>query len=115
MKPQGDSKVEGLVKLLHDANGKTKITAKIAGLKPGKYSFHMHMCGHVAKITDNAGPHLGQIGNVVARDDGTADLEVFDHEFKLATNHVILGKSIVMYSATGVRVSAGMVVHAAPY
>ena len=42
MNPDGDSGVKGLVKLVQEHGGKTKISAEITGLAPGLHGFHIH-------------------------------------------------------------------------
>ena len=92
MNPDGDSGVKGLVKLVQQPGGATKITAEITGLAPGQHGFHIHQYGNLTEGCKTAGPHynphgkthggpdleerhVGDLGNVVAGEDGKAVYE----------------------------------------
>ena len=92
MNPDGDSGVKGLVKMVQQPGGPTKITAEITGLAPGQHGFHIHQFGNLTEGCKTAGPHfnphgkthggpgleerhVGDLGNVTAGDDGKAVFE----------------------------------------
>lgn len=58
MNPDGNSGVSGTVELFQPAGGKTKIIAKIKGLKKGKHGFHIHQFGNLLKGCKTAGPRF---------------------------------------------------------
>ena len=113
-----DTDVEGYVKFEDIDNGKkTKISAKITGLKPGKHGWHIHEFGDL--YTDgciSAGPHynpfdndhgapndeirhIGDLGNVEPDQDGVVCIEdQYDEIIKLNGPNSIIGRSFVIHS-----------------
>ena len=117
MHPDGDSGVKGLVKFVQQPGKITKITAEITGLTPGKHGFHIHQFGNLTQGCKTAGPHynpfnkehggpgmeerhVGDLGNVIAGEDGKAlyetetDLELDIH---LSGDLSVLGRSCVVH------------------
>merc|ERR1712070_817313 len=95
MNPDGDSGVKGLVKLVQKNDGACRISAHIIGLTPGEHGFHIHQYGNLTEGCKTAGPHfnpdgnthggptddqanrhVGDLGNVVAGEDGVAMYEI---------------------------------------
>lgn len=113
-----DTDIEGYVKFEDIDNGeKTKISAKITGLKPGKHGWHIHEFGDL--YTDgcaSAGPHynpfdndhgapndeirhIGDLGNIEADQDGVVCIEdQYDEIIKLNGPNSIIGRSFVVHS-----------------
>merc|ERR1740130_177455 len=92
MHPDGDSGVKGIVKLTQESGKSVKICAEITGLAPGQHGFHIHQYGNLTEGCKTAGPHynphgkthggpdleerhVGDLGNVVAGEDGKAVYE----------------------------------------
>ena len=115
MHPDGGSGVTGVVKLEQPQGGKTKISAEIKGLTPGKHGFHIHEFGNLSEGCKTAGPHfnpfgkthgapdreerhVGDLGNVVAGDDGVAKFELEDHLVQLTGEHTVIGRSFVVHA-----------------
>mmetsp|Transcript_1231 Transcript_1231/g.2245 ORF Transcript_1231/g.2245 Transcript_1231/m.2245 type:complete len:161 (-) Transcript_1231:181-663(-) len=115
MHPDGDSGVKGLVKMVQPAGGKTKITAEITGLTAGTHGFHIHQFGNLIEGCKTAGPHynpegkthgapdreerhVGDLGNVVAGDDGKAVFELEDHLVHLTGPTSVIGRSFVVHA-----------------
>ena len=76
-------------------SGPVKITGDVGNLKPGQHGFHIHEFGDTTNGCTSAGPHLnldkcehgskenpkgqrhtGDLGNVVAGDDGVAKVRI---------------------------------------
>ena len=89
MDPSGDSGASGIV-YFDQPNfySKIKISGEFKGMKPGLHGFHIHQFGNLTKGCTTAGPHynpfgkehggpddeerhVGDLGNVVAIEDGT--------------------------------------------
>merc|ERR1719375_2474756 len=115
MHPDGDSGVSGVVKLVQEAGGKTKITAEIKGLSPGEHGFHIHEFGNLIEGCKTAGPHynpfgkthggpdmeerhVGDLGNVIAGEDGTAKFEREDQLVECFGEHTVVGRSCVVHA-----------------
>lgn len=94
-------------------DGKTRVTGKITGLRPGKHGFHIHQFGdytagcisagshfNPAK-KDHGGPsdenrHAGDLGNIVADDSGVANIDIVDAQIPLEGPNTIVGRSVVV-------------------
>ena len=115
MNPDGDSGVKGLVKLVQEHGGKTKISAEITGLAPGLHGFHIHEFGNLTEGCKTAGPHynpegkvhggpdmeirhVGDLGNVTAGDDGVAKYECEDALVHLSGETSVIGRSFVVHA-----------------
>ena len=115
MNPDGGSNVSGLVKLVHTEGQKCKITAEIKGLAPGQHGFHIHQFGNLTEGCKTAGPHFnptgkthggptdemrhfGDLGNVVAGEDGVAKYELEDHLVSLHGANTVYGRSFVVHA-----------------
>ena len=115
MNPDGGSNVSGLVHLVHKEGSKCKITAEIKGLTPGQHGFHIHQFGNLTQGCKTAGPHfnpfgkthgcpgreerhVGDLGNVVAGDDGVAKLEIEDELVSLFGENTVYGRSFVVHA-----------------
>eukprot|EP01084_Bolivina_argentea_P158625 276290_1 len=95
----GGSKVSGRV-VFEAQNNKTKITAEVIGLTPGKHGFHIHKLGDLSEGCKSAkghynpynknhgGPnieerHVGDLGNIIANNKGIATVELLDELVQL--------------------------------
>lgn len=85
----------------------------MTGLKPGKHGFHIHQFGDYTAGCVSAGSHFnpfkkehggpedenrhaGDLGNVVAGDDGVAKIDITDSQIPLEGPNSILGRSVVV-------------------
>jgi len=100
----------------HEQKDGTHVHAKLSGLTPGKHGFHVHefgdcscadgMCtkGHFNPTNQpHGGPdskkrHVGDMGNVVADENGNATLDLIDSYIKLNGPHSIIGRSIIVHA-----------------
>ena len=115
MNPDGGSGVNGLVKLVHVQGQKCKITADITGLKPGQHGFHIHQFGNLTEGCKTAGPHfnphgkthgcpgreerhVGDLGNVVVKEDGVGHFEIEDELVSLFGENTVYGRSFVVHA-----------------
>ena len=115
MNPDGGSSVKGLCKLVHVEGQKCKITAEISGLTPGLHGFHIHQFGNLTEGCKSAGPHFnpenkthggpgkeerhyGDLGNVLAGDDGIARYELEDELVSLFGENSVYGRSFVVHT-----------------
>lgn len=114
--PIGDSEVEGLINFVQ--YGKTvKIVGEITGLEPGQHGFHIHESGDLSDTqtgkstgghynpTDephgrmsDAKRHVGDLGNIVANQEGVAIIEKKDDIISLSGEHSIIGRAIVVHA-----------------
>ena len=97
-------------------NEPVHIKGHIEKLKPpGKHGFHIHTYGDIRKTdctkcgghwnprnNDHGGlndenSHAGDLGNIVVRDDGTADFNLKTSKITLYGKESIIGRSIVVH------------------
>lgn len=140
--PKSGSNASGKVFLL-DKNGKVTFQAKITGLTPGVHAIHLHEksdCsaddatstgGHWnptfekhGKWGDPEGYHKGDIGNIVADENGTARIHFVTDQWCIGCGDEkkdIIGKAVIVHEAAddfvtqptgdaGGRVSCGAVI-----
>ena len=93
------------------------MTGEISGLAPGQHGFHVHQFGDNTDGCTSAGPHYnpdgcshgaptdgkgerhaGDLGNVVAGDDGVAKLDIQDSMISLAGERSIVGRTMVIHA-----------------
>ncbi|XP_059052290.1 uncharacterized protein LOC131846881 [Achroia grisella] len=90
-----------------------QVTGVIAGLKEGKYGFHVHELGNIANCsatgahfnpddTDHGGRnhtvrHVGDLGNINVNETGIAYLNFVDKLITLRGRNNILGRAIVIH------------------
>ncbi|EDO42040.1 predicted protein [Nematostella vectensis] len=112
----GTEGVKGTIKFVQEAEGKPcKITGTIEGLKAGNHGFHIHVYGDNTNGCVSAGPHfnpfkkehggpsdenrhVGDLGNVVAGDDGKACIDMTDALVTLVGEHSVVGRSVVVHA-----------------
>eukprot|EP00126_Sphaerothecum_destruens_P003063 Sdes_comp16562_c0_seq1m5872 len=93
---------------------KIHVTGNLSGLAPGKHGFHIHEFGdltngctstggHFNPLKKNHGDisaaerHVGDLGNVVAGQDGTVKLDFHDSLIKLEGVESIVGRGLVIH------------------
>jgi Cu-Zn family superoxide dismutase len=113
--PTKGSKVSG--KVTFTAKGDAiEITGVIMGLTPGKHGFHVHEFGDISSSDGLAtgghfnpdkekhgGPedkerHAGDLGNIVADEDGKATLKMTDRLITLHGAHSIIGHGLIVHA-----------------
>ncbi|KAL0552604.1 hypothetical protein IC582_011722 [Cucumis melo] len=107
--------VSGTIFFSQNGNGPTTITGNISGLKAGLHGFHVHALGDTTNGCLSTGPHfnpegkdhgapddenrhVGDLGNVVAGDNGTATFSIIDKQISLVGRNSVLGRSIVVHA-----------------
>lgn len=136
LKPLKDSKIQGKVTFTKVANG-VKIIADVDGLSPGKHGFHIHeygVCEDDGKTagahfnpgkTEHASPessvrHVGDLGNLIADDEGHAHYQRIDKVISLEGENSIIGRSLIIHAdpddfktqpagASGTRICCGVI------
>merc|ERR1712166_1359247 len=114
MNPDGGSSVSGIVKMSQTEGQKVKIVADIKGLTPGQHGFHIHQFGNLTEGCKTAGPHfnprgkthggpgkeeshVGDLGNIVAGEDGVGKYEVEDELIMIHGEDTVIGRSFVCH------------------
>lgn len=113
--PTEGNNTQGTVRFTQVDNG-VKIVAELEGLTPGKHGFHIHELGDCSAADGtsagghfnpegkpHSGPdaavrHVGDLGNIVADDDGKARYERTDKVIALSGEHDIIGLSIIVHA-----------------
>jgi len=135
--PTEGNNVSGQVMFEKTAGG-VQVTAELSGLAEGKHGFHIHEYGdctatdgtsaggHYNPTGDpHAGPdaeerHMGDMGNIVADENGEATIDYVDDTIKLTGPNHILGRGVVLHGgvddkesqpsgAAGPRVGCGVI------
>ena len=138
LKPTRGNTAVGTVTFLNSANG-VDMQVLIRGLSPGAHGFHVHEngdCtsddgssagghyapeGHSHGAPTDANRHTGDLGNVIANENGFVELTLTDRHLALTGPNSIIGRAIVVHGgaddlksqpsgAAGPRVACGVVV-----
>ncbi len=112
--PTEGSDVRGVVNFTEVKDG-VKIVAHIEGLSEGPHGFHIHEHGDCsAPDASSAGGHynptnkkhgcpgdeerhVGDLGNIVADENGSAHYERIDSVIRLNGEHSIIGKAVIVH------------------
>ncbi len=117
LEARSDSNVSGEL-TLEQQNGVVRIRGEIEGLTPGLHGMHIHEVGdcsapdassageHFARDgavhgapTQSAGlHHTGDLGNIVATEDGVASVDVIDDALSLSGGESAIGRALVVHS-----------------
>ena len=131
--PTAGNKTRGMLKLTQQGDD-LKITGKIRNLTPGEHGFHIHEYGDMRGNDGTAAgghfnpgghehgapgtmSHVGDLGNIMANEEGVATVNVVSKGTKL---HFVLGRSFVVHAgkddlksqpsgAAGPRVATGVI------
>jgi superoxide dismutase, Cu-Zn family len=113
--PTKGSKVHGSVAFTVKGDA-IEITGEITGLTPGKHGFHVHEFGDLSSTDGMAtgghfnpdkekhgGPddkerHAGDLGNIVADENGKALLKMTDKLIRLSGEHSIVGRGLIVHA-----------------
>lgn len=91
-----------------------KIMGEVSGLKPGLHGFHIHesgdltsgcksLCAHYNPFNKvHGGPkdtdrHVGDLGNIVADENGIARINILDPLVKLQGKYSVIGRSMIIH------------------
>jgi len=109
-------RVSGTVRFVQEQeDGPTTIRVSLKGLTPGHHGFHVHQFGDNTNGCVSAGAHfnpfgkqhggpkdedrhVGDLGNVVAGDDGTVETEFTDHLISLGGPNSVVGRTMVVHA-----------------
>jgi len=135
--PTEGNSVRGTVTFTEVADG-IRIVADVEGLDPGKHGFHIHEFGDCSApdaasagghfnpdgmphgAPDDMERHVGDLGNLVADEEGKAHYERTDSFISFGGDHSIIGSAVVIHSgeddftsqpsgAAGPRVACGVI------
>lgn len=130
-------KINGLI-FVRETNFGIRLDGWITGLTPGKHGFHVHTSGDVSgdgcnstgshynpRMAPHGSPkneanrrHIGDLGNIVANQDGVAFVKITDHIITLSGTESILGRALVVHANeddltatanTGARLACGTI------
>ncbi|XP_016348946.1 superoxide dismutase [Cu-Zn] [Sinocyclocheilus anshuiensis] len=112
---KGTGEVTGTVYFEQENDGSpVKLSGEITGLTPGKHGFHVHAFGDNTNGCISAGPHfnphdethggptdgvrhVGDLGNVIAGDNGVAKIDIVDEMVTLLGEHSVIGRTMVIH------------------
>lgn len=115
LSPTEGSSVEGTVSFEQTADG-VRVIAHVSGLTPGKHGFHIHQYGDCSALdgksagghfnpegTKHGGPdaaerHVGDLGNLVADENGHAHYDRIDSQLSLEGPHSIIGRAVIVHT-----------------
>uniref|UniRef100_A0A1L8E464 superoxide dismutase n=2 Tax=Nyssomyia neivai TaxID=330878 RepID=A0A1L8E464_9DIPT len=75
------------------------VNLNVTGLTPGKHGVHIHQYGDLTESCKSTGPHFRRslIGNIEAKEDGTASVEFASPYLSLCGPNGIIGRSLVVH------------------
>lgn len=112
IKPLGESKVEGTVRF-EQVGQHVRVIGQLRGLSAGKHGFHIHQgtscdapgdhfmpkrAPHGSQTEPSSQRHMGDLGNLVADEKGTADYTSIDHVIALAGEDSVVGHALVVHA-----------------
>jgi superoxide dismutase, Cu-Zn family len=115
LQPSHGSAVQGTVWFEKVADG-VRVTAHVSGLQPGTHGFHIHEYGDCSALdATSAGGHFnpkgephgapaderhhtGDLGNLEAKADGTATLEITSRDLPLSGERTVVGRGVVVHA-----------------
>jgi len=118
IQPTKDHSVEGVVRFTTLEDGQVRVEAEIAGLTPGaNHGFHVHQYGDVTAedgtslgghynpeghdhgLPESDTRHAGDLGNLVADDEGNASYSATFDNFTLGGMNAVIGRGMVVHAA----------------
>lgn len=114
IKPAQNSSVQGKITFTAIGEG-VRVVADLEGLTPGSHGFHIHEFGRCEGDFTSAGSHFnpskaphagpnsshrheGDLGNIIADQNGKAHYDRVDTLLKLEGENSIIGKSIIVHA-----------------
>ncbi|KAG0587381.1 hypothetical protein KC19_2G160500 [Ceratodon purpureus] len=111
---KGSTEVTGTISFVQEGTDPTTIEGEIKGLKPGKHGLHIHALGDTTNGCTSTGPHFnpsnvehgdieaevrhaGDLGNVVAGDDGIVKFKLKNNLLHLSGENSALGRALVVH------------------
>ena len=106
-------KVKGNITLTQSPGEATIITGQITGLAPGKHGFHIHEFGDFSDGCKSAGGHynpegvdhgdlqkghVGDLGNVIANNNGVANISITANRVSLLGEQSVIGRAMIIHS-----------------
>ncbi|KAG7308717.1 hypothetical protein JYU34_005944 [Plutella xylostella] len=104
--------ISGSMKFEETDNG-VRVFGSIKGLAAGKYGFHIHELGDVSSCAaagahfnpesrnhgapDNGERHVGDLGNIQFKEDGTADIDIVDTVITLRGATNVIGRTLMLH------------------
>ncbi|KAL4714126.1 hypothetical protein ACJJTC_008480 [Scirpophaga incertulas] len=106
--------VEGTVTFAETEDHKVRVQGMVSGMSAGEYGFHVHEKGDVSggcgttgahfnpEKKDHGHPndenrHVGDLGNIVFDDQGSASFDFVDNMLALRGPHNIIGRAVVLH------------------
>jgi len=137
LNPTEGNEVSGIVTFTK-TDGGIKIVANFEGLTPGNHGFHIHEFGDCSRLDGKSAGghfnpdgkkhgapnseerHVGDLGNLLANEDGKAYYEMIDSYISFSGPHSIIGRAIIVHAgeddltsqptgAAGARVACGVI------
>ena len=107
-------KVRGILSFNRLEDGRTHVSGEVHGLAKGEHGFHIHQFGDTSNGCASCGGHFnptaathgaptdkvrhaGDLGNIVAGDNGVAVVDIVDHMIPLYGPQTIVGRSLVVH------------------
>lgn len=107
----------GLIRFMQVGDG-VRIQGTVSGLTPGEHGFHIHATGdcsapdassagdhfnpdgtpHGAPDDPPAERHRGDFGNIVADEDGNAEIDLTDSNLRMSGPDSIIGKAVIVHA-----------------
>ncbi|KAM4701451.1 superoxide dismutase [Cu-Zn] [Discoglossus pictus] len=111
---KGTGPVTGTVRFEQQDDGPVTVDGRIEGLTEGLHGFHIHAFGDNTNGCVSAGPHfnphskkhggpedqerhVGDLGNVCAKENGVAEFKFTDTFISLKGDHNIIGRTAVVH------------------
>lgn len=113
--PTQGNQVSGTIYFVEEEKG-LHITAELTGLTPGKHGFHVHefgVCNCVDAVCagdhfnptqskhgspDDTERHVGDFGNIIADENGSATYDRIDTHATLNGPHSIIGRTLIIHA-----------------
>lgn len=113
--PTAGNEVTGVIHFTLE-DGKVHVTGEVKGLKPGKHGFHIHQYGDCSAAdgtsagghfnpagSPHAGPempmrHVGDMGNIVADENGVAEVDVVSEIMAFEGDNSIIGRGVIVHA-----------------
>jgi len=114
--PGDEQSPSGIIKFFQsDVRSPVIIKGNLKNLRPGKHGFNIHTLGDLANGCASTGPHynpnnqshggpkdaerhVGDLGNILANEDGTARILITDEYISLVGSCSIIGRSVVIHA-----------------